>query len=115
MTEKKLENLKSQTEYSLTVTPVYDEGAGQAMTGSAVTGTNDKLSANENIASIAQFPDVIKLHNFFFFKMWFQHQRIWSFQKLPRPASEQPGSMGPLMWQCTVLPGQRWEKTTLIM
>uniref|UniRef100_A0A3B3U2H9 Collagen type XII alpha 1 chain n=1 Tax=Poecilia latipinna TaxID=48699 RepID=A0A3B3U2H9_9TELE len=35
--EKQLENLLSQTEYTLAVTPIYDEGAGQPMTGSAIT------------------------------------------------------------------------------
>lgn len=39
ITTKLLENLISQTEYSLTVTPVYDEGRGQAMLGSGITGT----------------------------------------------------------------------------
>ncbi|MEQ2217025.1 hypothetical protein XENOCAPTIV_029712, partial [Xenoophorus captivus] len=37
VTEKQLENLISQTEYTLAVTPIYDEGAGQPMTGSAIT------------------------------------------------------------------------------
>lgn len=38
VTTRELDNLISQTEYSLTVTPVYDEGRGQTMQGSAITG-----------------------------------------------------------------------------
>lgn len=40
MTTRKLENLISQTEYGLAVTPIYDEGPGQTMLGEAVTGKN---------------------------------------------------------------------------
>lgn len=40
MTTKQLDNLISQTEYGLAVTPIYDEGPGQPMLGEAVTGKN---------------------------------------------------------------------------
>lgn len=40
MTTEQLENLMSQTEYALAVTPIYDEGPGQTMLGEAVTGKN---------------------------------------------------------------------------
>ena len=43
MTTKQLDNLISQTEYELSVTPVYDEGPGQTMLGEAVTGRNGLL------------------------------------------------------------------------
>uniref|UniRef100_A0A3B5LKI9 Collagen alpha-1(XII) chain n=1 Tax=Xiphophorus couchianus TaxID=32473 RepID=A0A3B5LKI9_9TELE len=49
--EKQLENLISQTEYTLAVTPIYDEGAGQPMTGSAIT---DVVPAPKNL----EFSDV---------------------------------------------------------
>lgn len=39
ITTKLLEKLISQTEYSLSVTPVYDEGRGQTMLGTGITGT----------------------------------------------------------------------------
>uniref|UniRef100_A0A3B3U400 Collagen type XII alpha 1 chain n=1 Tax=Poecilia latipinna TaxID=48699 RepID=A0A3B3U400_9TELE len=45
-TKKQLENLLSQTEYTLAVTPIYDEGAGQPMTGSAIT---DVVPAPKNL------------------------------------------------------------------
>lgn len=61
MIEKQLENLISQTEYTLAVTPIYDEGAGQPMTGSAITGMNDNHSVTENIVLVEQIPDAIKL------------------------------------------------------
>lgn len=41
MTTKQLDNLISQTEYGLAVTPIYDEGPGQPMLGEAVTGKNE--------------------------------------------------------------------------
>ncbi|PWA16437.1 hypothetical protein CCH79_00004628, partial [Gambusia affinis] len=44
--EKQLENLISQTEYTLAVTPIYDVGAGQPMTGSAIT---DVVPAPKNL------------------------------------------------------------------
>lgn len=40
MTDKNLDNLISQTEYSLAVTPIYDVGPGQPMMGEAITGRN---------------------------------------------------------------------------
>ena len=40
VTTRQLDNLISQTEYSLAVTPVYDEGPGQPMLGTAITGRN---------------------------------------------------------------------------
>ncbi|KAM6912519.1 collagen alpha-1(XII) chain-like isoform 2-T2 [Xenentodon cancila] len=46
VTTKKLENLISQTEYDLAVTPVYDEGPGQTMLGSAIT---DVVPAPKNL------------------------------------------------------------------
>ncbi|XP_012717523.2 collagen alpha-1(XII) chain isoform X4 [Fundulus heteroclitus] len=46
VTEKQLENLISQTEYSLAVTPIYDEGAGQPMLGTAIT---DVVPAPQNL------------------------------------------------------------------
>ncbi|XP_017269709.1 collagen alpha-1(XII) chain isoform X2 [Kryptolebias marmoratus] len=51
VTEKQLENLISQTEYALAVTPVYDEGSGQPMLGSAIT---DVVPAPRNL----QFSEV---------------------------------------------------------
>lgn len=39
MTAKALDNLISQTEYDLAVTPIYDEGAGNPMLNTAITGT----------------------------------------------------------------------------
>lgn len=41
VTSKQLDNLISQTEYSLAVTPIHDEGPGQPMLGAATTGKND--------------------------------------------------------------------------
>lgn len=38
MTSKKLDQLISQTEYSLAVTPIYDVGPAQPMLGEAITG-----------------------------------------------------------------------------
>lgn len=35
-----LTSLRSQTEYNVAVTPVYDEGPGNTMIGSAITGRN---------------------------------------------------------------------------
>nr|XP_043903464.1 collagen alpha-1(XII) chain-like isoform X1 [Solea senegalensis] len=46
VTTKQLDNLISQTEYALTVTPVYDEGRGQMMLGDAVT---DVVPAPKNL------------------------------------------------------------------
>ncbi|KAG7244369.1 hypothetical protein INR49_002894 [Caranx melampygus] len=46
VTTRKLDNLISQTEYALTVTPVYDEGPGQTMVGSAIT---DVVPAPKNL------------------------------------------------------------------
>lgn len=40
VTTKQLDNLFSQTEYALAVTPIYDEGSAQPMLGNAVTGKN---------------------------------------------------------------------------
>lgn len=47
MTTKKLDNLISQTEYGLTVTPVYDEGPARTMEGSAITGKNENNDHND--------------------------------------------------------------------
>lgn len=41
LTTRVLDNLNSQTEYSLAVTPVYDEGPGLPMLEVAVTGGNE--------------------------------------------------------------------------
>lgn len=38
VTSQKLDNLISQTEYSLAVTPIYDVGPAQPMLGEAITG-----------------------------------------------------------------------------
>lgn len=38
VTTKQLDNLISQTEYALAVTPVYDEGPAEPMLGEAITG-----------------------------------------------------------------------------
>ncbi|RVE57033.1 hypothetical protein OJAV_G00212260 [Oryzias javanicus] len=46
ITTKLLERLISQTEYSLSVTPVYDEGLGQKMLG---TGITDVVPAPKNL------------------------------------------------------------------
>ncbi|XP_024152990.1 collagen alpha-1(XII) chain isoform X2 [Oryzias melastigma] len=46
ITTKLLEKLISQTEYSLSVTPVYDEGRGQTMLG---TGITDVVPAPKNL------------------------------------------------------------------
>lgn len=44
VTNKNLDNLISQTEYSLAVTPIYDVGPGQPMLGEAITGRSGNLS-----------------------------------------------------------------------
>lgn len=44
MTNKKLDNLISQTEYSLAVTPIYEVGPGQPMMGEGITGRNGNLA-----------------------------------------------------------------------
>lgn len=44
LTTRVLDNLISQTEYGLAVTPIYDEGPGQPMLGEAVTGVYDASS-----------------------------------------------------------------------
>lgn len=41
MTTRLLDNLISQTEYALAVTPIYDEGPGQPMLGEAITGQDE--------------------------------------------------------------------------
>ncbi|XP_072221652.1 collagen alpha-1(XII) chain isoform X2 [Leuresthes tenuis] len=46
VTTKQLDNLISQTEYTLGVTPIYDEGPGQPMLGSAIT---DVVPAPKNL------------------------------------------------------------------
>ena len=38
LTTRVLDNLISQTEYGLAVTPIYDEGPGNPMLGDAITG-----------------------------------------------------------------------------
>lgn len=40
VTSKKIDQLISQTEYSLAVTPIYDVGPAQPMLGEAITGKN---------------------------------------------------------------------------
>lgn len=42
-TTRKLDNLVSQTEYGLAVTPVYDEGSAEPMLGEAITGKSGNL------------------------------------------------------------------------
>ncbi|CAG5866270.1 unnamed protein product [Menidia menidia] len=51
VTVRQLDNLISQTEYTLAVTPIYDEGPGQPMLGSAIT---DVVPAPKNL----QFSEV---------------------------------------------------------
>ncbi|XP_047466383.1 collagen alpha-1(XII) chain isoform X2 [Mugil cephalus] len=51
VTTRQLDNLISQTEYSLAVTPIYDEGPGQEMLGTAIT---DVVPAPKNL----QFSEV---------------------------------------------------------
>ncbi|KAM8917084.1 collagen alpha-1(XII) chain isoform 2-T2 [Spinachia spinachia] len=46
VTTRQLDNLISQTEYSLAVTPIYDEGPGQPMLGEAIT---DVVPAPKNL------------------------------------------------------------------
>uniref|UniRef100_A0A3Q1GPI4 Collagen, type XII, alpha 1a n=1 Tax=Acanthochromis polyacanthus TaxID=80966 RepID=A0A3Q1GPI4_9TELE len=46
VTTKQLDNLVSQTEYGLAVTPIYDEGPGQPMLGDAIT---DVVPAPKNL------------------------------------------------------------------
>ncbi|XP_035530598.1 collagen alpha-1(XII) chain isoform X3 [Morone saxatilis] len=46
VTTKELDNLTSQTEYGLAVTPMYDEGPGQPMLGEAIT---DVVPAPKNL------------------------------------------------------------------
>ncbi|XP_056282175.1 collagen alpha-1(XII) chain isoform X2 [Pseudoliparis swirei] len=46
VTTRQLENLVSQTEYGLAVTPIYDEGPGQPMLGDAIT---DVVPAPQNL------------------------------------------------------------------
>lgn len=48
MTTRQLDNLVSQTEYGLAVTPVYDEGPGQPMLGDAITGKNENDDIVDN-------------------------------------------------------------------
>lgn len=50
-TNKDLDNLISQTEYSLTVTPVYDEGPGPTMLGQAVTGMDGNFHYHNDIVA----------------------------------------------------------------
>lgn len=47
MTTRELDNLISQTEYGLAVTPIYDEGPGQPMLGEAITGKNGNHHYND--------------------------------------------------------------------
>uniref|UniRef100_A0A3Q3B4I5 Collagen alpha-1(XII) chain n=1 Tax=Kryptolebias marmoratus TaxID=37003 RepID=A0A3Q3B4I5_KRYMA len=73
VTEKQLENLISQTEYALAVTPVYDEGSGQPMLGSAITDvvpaprnlqfsevtqTSFRATWEEGAPDVALYPDI---------------------------------------------------------
>ncbi|XP_044022471.1 collagen alpha-1(XII) chain isoform X2 [Siniperca chuatsi] len=51
VTTRQLDNLISQTEYGLAVTPIYDEGSGQPMLGEAIT---DVVPAPKNL----QFSEV---------------------------------------------------------
>ncbi|KAL3968337.1 C-type lectin domain family 4 member A [Sarotherodon galilaeus] len=46
VTSRQLDNLISQTEYALAVTPIYDEGPGQPMLGEAIT---DVVPAPKNL------------------------------------------------------------------
>lgn len=58
VTTKQLDNLISQTEYGLAVTPIYDEGPGQPMLGNAITGENHHycyITDNGNVPSFACF------------------------------------------------------------
>lgn len=48
MTNKKLDNLISQTEYSLAVTPIYDVGPAQPMMGEAITGRNGNFADHDD-------------------------------------------------------------------
>lgn len=48
MTSKKLDNLISQTEYSLAVTPIYDAGPANPMMGEAITGRNGNFAARKD-------------------------------------------------------------------
>lgn len=50
--------------------------------------------------------------NLHLLQMWFLPQRIFDSQRLLRPASEPPGTMGLLMWLSIALAGPRAEKTT---
>lgn len=52
-TNKDLDNLISQTEYSLTVTPVYDEGPGPTMLAEAVTGMDGNFHEHNDIMATA--------------------------------------------------------------
>lgn len=49
MTNKKLDNLISQTEYSLAVTPIYDVGPAPPMMGEAITGRNGNFPDHKDI------------------------------------------------------------------
>lgn len=61
-TTRKLDNLISQTEYGLAVTPVYDEGPGQPMLGEAVTGKNGNLhSCNAIVVTSLEIIDITLL------------------------------------------------------
>lgn len=46
-TTRKLDNLISQTEYALAVTPVYDEGSALPMLAEGITGKNVKFSTSQ--------------------------------------------------------------------
>lgn len=48
MTNTDLDNLISQTEYSLAVTPIYDAGPGQPMMGEAVTGRDGNSADHDD-------------------------------------------------------------------
>lgn len=49
MTDRQLDNLISQTEYGLAVTPIYDGGTGQPMLGEAITGKSENYYYDDNV------------------------------------------------------------------
>lgn len=55
LTTRKLDNLMSQTEYSLAVTPIYDDTAGQTMLGDAITGNHDWINHYDDIVDNGLF------------------------------------------------------------
>lgn len=73
MTTQGLDNLKSQTEYDVAVTPVYDSGTGNPMLNQATTGKcfvmkSGFYNATVNLKRISSTERKYQLTFFFFFR-----------------------------------------------